>query len=157
MERRAMKASKPTDAQKGIIIKQDEDGAPVAEICRKAGISQATYSNWKREVRRSDAVGDTAPAPGAWSPERLAAPNRLRRQVVLAFKRMKSLVGLKDLRAKDPGFARVWLNTARLAADDLTALDPEAPASLPWTPEPSRSADLAPPRHDRKHVGWGKR
>src|SRR3546814_14875251 len=93
MERRAMKASKPTDAQKGFIIKQDEDGAPVAEICRKAGISQATYFNWKREVRRSDAVGDTAPAPGDWSPERLAAPNRLRRQVELAFKRMKSLVG----------------------------------------------------------------
>src|SRR3546814_4551148 len=147
MERRAMKASKPTDAQKGFIIKQDEDGAPVAEICRKAGISQATYFNWKREVRRSDAVGDTAPAPGDWSPERLAAPNRLRRQVELAFKRMKSLVGLKDLRAKDPDFARLWINTARLAEDDLPALDPEAPDPLPWPPDPSRSPDLAPRRH----------
>jgi putative transposase len=29
------------------IIKQGEDGTPVAEICRKAGISQATYFNWK--------------------------------------------------------------------------------------------------------------
>src|SRR3546814_2166324 len=103
--------------------------------------SDLTYFNWKREVRRSDAVGDTAPAPGDWSPERLAAPNRLRRQVELAFKRMKSLVGLKDLRAKDPDFARLWINTARLAEDDLPALDPEAPDSLPWPPEPSRSAD----------------
>src|SRR3546814_358245 len=60
---------------------------------------------------------------------------------------MKSLVGLKDLRAKDPDFARLWINTARLAEDDLPALDPEAPDSLPWPPEPSRSADLAPRRH----------
>ena len=31
------------DAQKPFIIKQGEDGMPVAEICRKAGISRATY------------------------------------------------------------------------------------------------------------------
>jgi hypothetical protein len=43
-----MKASQFTDAQKAFIIKQGEDGAPVAEICRKAGISQATYFNWKK-------------------------------------------------------------------------------------------------------------
>jgi putative transposase len=49
MERRAMKASKFTDAQKAFIIKQGEDGTPVAEICRKAGISQATYFNWKKK------------------------------------------------------------------------------------------------------------
>ena len=42
-----MKASKFTDAQKAFIIKQGEEGTPVAEICRKAGISQATYFNWK--------------------------------------------------------------------------------------------------------------
>jgi putative transposase len=43
-----MKASKFTDAQKAFIIKQGEDGTPVAEICRKAGISQATFLNWKK-------------------------------------------------------------------------------------------------------------
>ena len=36
------------DAQKAFIIKQGEDGTPVAEICRKAGISPATYFNWKK-------------------------------------------------------------------------------------------------------------
>lgn len=35
-----MKASNFSDAQKAFIIKQGEDGTPVAEICRKAGISQ---------------------------------------------------------------------------------------------------------------------
>jgi len=44
-----MKASKFTDAQKAFIIKQGEEGMPVAEICRKAGISQATYFNWKKK------------------------------------------------------------------------------------------------------------
>jgi putative transposase len=44
-----MKASKFSDAQKAFIIKQGEDGMPVAEICRKAGISQATFFNWKKK------------------------------------------------------------------------------------------------------------
>ncbi len=33
-----MKASKFSDAQKAFILKQGDDGVPVAEICRKAGI-----------------------------------------------------------------------------------------------------------------------
>ena len=44
-----MKASKFSDAQKAYILKQGEEGTPVAEICRKAGISQATYFNWKKK------------------------------------------------------------------------------------------------------------
>ncbi|EIZ77273.1 putative insertion sequence transposase protein [Novosphingobium sp. Rr 2-17] len=44
-----MKASKFTDAQKAFVIKQGEEGSPVAEVCRKAGISQATYFNWKKK------------------------------------------------------------------------------------------------------------
>ena len=37
-----MKASKFTDAQKAFIIRQGEEGTPVADLCRQAGISQAT-------------------------------------------------------------------------------------------------------------------
>ena len=44
-----MKASQFSDAQKAFILKQGQDGVPVAEICRKAGISQATYFNWKKK------------------------------------------------------------------------------------------------------------
>jgi putative transposase len=33
--------------QKAFIIQQGEDATPVAEICRKAGISQATSFNSK--------------------------------------------------------------------------------------------------------------
>lgn len=44
-----MKASKFSDAQKAFILKQGADGMPVADICRRAGISQATYFNWKKK------------------------------------------------------------------------------------------------------------
>ena len=44
-----MKASKFSDAQKMYILKQGDEGLPVAEICRKAGISSATYFNWKKK------------------------------------------------------------------------------------------------------------
>jgi putative transposase len=44
-----MKASRFSDTQKAFILKQGADGMPVADICRKAGISQATYFNWKKK------------------------------------------------------------------------------------------------------------
>ena len=47
-----MKASTFSDAQKAFILKQGADGIPVADIRRKAGISQATDFNWKKEVQR---------------------------------------------------------------------------------------------------------
>jgi len=61
-----MKASRFSDAQKAFILKQGADGVPVADICRKAGISQATYFNWKKrydgllptEVRRLKQLED---------------------------------------------------------------------------------------------------
>lgn len=44
-----MKASKFTESQIAFVLKQGEEGTSVAEICRKAGISQATYFNWKKK------------------------------------------------------------------------------------------------------------
>jgi len=44
-----VKASRFTDAQKAFIVKQGNEGTTVAEICRKAGISPATYFNWKKK------------------------------------------------------------------------------------------------------------
>jgi len=38
--------AKAMKASKAFILKQGEEGIPVAEVCRKAGISQATYFNW---------------------------------------------------------------------------------------------------------------
>lgn len=44
-----MKASAFSDAQKAFILKRGANGVPVAEICRRAGISQATCLNWKKK------------------------------------------------------------------------------------------------------------
>ena len=38
-----------SDAQKAFILKQGADGVLVAEICRRAGISQATSFNWQKK------------------------------------------------------------------------------------------------------------
>ena len=38
-----MKSSEFSDAQKAFILKQGADGMPAADLCRKAGISPATY------------------------------------------------------------------------------------------------------------------
>jgi len=44
-----MKASKFSEAQIAFVLKQAEDGAAVAEVCRKAGISEATFYNWRKK------------------------------------------------------------------------------------------------------------
>lgn len=49
----SMKASKFTESQIAFVLKQGDEGTPVAEICRKAGISQATYFNWKKKFGRT--------------------------------------------------------------------------------------------------------
>jgi putative transposase len=38
-----MNASKFSEAQIAFVLKQAEDGTPVGEVCRKAGVSDATF------------------------------------------------------------------------------------------------------------------
>jgi putative transposase len=47
-EEDAMKASKFTEAQIAFVLKQAECGTAVGEVCRKAGISEATFYNWRK-------------------------------------------------------------------------------------------------------------
>ena len=42
-----MKRSRFTETQIVSILKEGDAGSPVKEICRKHGISDATYYNWK--------------------------------------------------------------------------------------------------------------
>lgn len=46
-----MKASKFSEAQIAFVLKQAEDGTAVAEVCRKAGISEATFYIYGRLSR----------------------------------------------------------------------------------------------------------
>jgi putative transposase len=43
-----MKTSKFTEGQIAFVLKQTEKGTPVAEVCRKAGIAEATFCNWRK-------------------------------------------------------------------------------------------------------------
>lgn len=43
-----MKASKFSEAQIAFVLKQADEGTAVGEVCRKAGISEATFYNWRK-------------------------------------------------------------------------------------------------------------
>jgi putative transposase len=45
-----MKRSKFTESQIAFVLRQAEDGAAIAEVCRKAGISEATFYNWRHKL-----------------------------------------------------------------------------------------------------------
>jgi len=44
-----MKKSRFSDQQIAYILRQAEEGTSVEEVCRKAGISEATYYNWRKK------------------------------------------------------------------------------------------------------------
>ena len=44
-----MKKSKFTESQIAFILRQADEGTPITEVCRKAGISEATFYNWRAE------------------------------------------------------------------------------------------------------------
>ena len=43
-----MRKSRFSDQQIAFILRQAEEGTTVEEVCRKAGISEATYYNWRK-------------------------------------------------------------------------------------------------------------
>ena len=44
-----MKKTRHTEEQIAFALKQAETGATVAEVCRKMGVSEATFYNWKKK------------------------------------------------------------------------------------------------------------
>jgi len=44
-----MKKSRFSEQQSAFILRQAEEGTTVEEVCRKAGISEATYYNWRKK------------------------------------------------------------------------------------------------------------
>ncbi len=44
-----MKKSRFSEQQIASILRQAEEGTRVEEVCRKAGISEATYYNWRKK------------------------------------------------------------------------------------------------------------
>ena len=44
-----MKKSRFSEQQIAFILRQADEGTRVEEVCRKAGISEATYYNWRKK------------------------------------------------------------------------------------------------------------
>lgn len=44
-----MKKTKFSEQQIAFILRQAEEGTMVGEVCRKAGISEATFYNWRKK------------------------------------------------------------------------------------------------------------
>lgn len=44
-----MPRKKFTEAQIALVVRELDNGAPVAELCRKLGVSDVTLYNWKRK------------------------------------------------------------------------------------------------------------
>jgi putative transposase len=47
--RETMKASKFSEAQVAYVLRQAEEGTAIGEVCRSAGISEATFYNWRKK------------------------------------------------------------------------------------------------------------
>jgi putative transposase len=113
-----MKASNLSDAQKAFILRQGADGVPVADICRKAGISQASYFNWKKKY------------DGLQPPE------------------MRRLKQLEDENAKlkkivaDLALDREMLQDVSIRPDDFSAYCLAAVDTLLWEADSGRSSML---------------
>jgi putative transposase len=68
-----MKARKYTEEQIIAVLKEGEAGARVADLCRKYGMSDATYYNWKAkyagmtfsDLKRFEIPGSGKPASQA--------------------------------------------------------------------------------------------
>lgn len=44
-----MRRSRFSEAQVAFILRQAEEGSPIGEVCRKAGISEATFYVWRKK------------------------------------------------------------------------------------------------------------
>ncbi len=63
-----MKKTRYTEEQIAFALKQAETGTRVEEVCRKMGISEATFYNWKKSL-------------AAWAWQNCAACASLRKRI----------------------------------------------------------------------------
>jgi len=109
----------------------------IAETARRRTQRAADKARHKADPRTLAAAGHmmliTSLDARAFPPERLCELYRVRWQVELAFKRLKSILRLDRLPAKDPGLAKAWIAAHLLlalliedTAADLAASSPSA-------------------------------
>jgi hypothetical protein len=119
----------------------------MAETARKTARHNARKDQRRVDPRTLEAAGYliliTSLQATAFPPELLAALYRVRWQIELAFKRLKSILHLDRLPAKDPDLAKAWITAHLLLAlliDDTAA---EMAESFPSGHRTSRQIALA--------------
>jgi putative transposase len=55
-----MKKSHFSEPQRAFILRQAEEGVSVEEVCRQAGINQATYYNWEMKRLKTARSGESS-------------------------------------------------------------------------------------------------
>jgi IS4 transposase len=108
--------------------------AAAAKACAKA--KRASSKNQRRTDPRTLAAAGhvillTSLKPEEFSTKALAALYRLRWQIELAFKRLKSILHIDRLPAKDPNLARAWLYAHLIFALILDSRSAELDALSP--------------------------
>ncbi len=136
------------DLQVQVLDGRDRDRTPLPArlVVLKKTSSQADQARKRalRESQRGGHVNDplslraaehlmliTSLGPGRASPDQLAALYRLRWRIELAFKRLKSLLHIDRLPAKDKNLARAWILAHLIAALLIEDLSPDLRDSPP--------------------------
>jgi transposase-like protein len=68
-----MKRTKFSEQQIAFILRQAEEGTAVGEVCRKAGISEAAYYNWRKKY--GGLMPSAHPRLAAWYARMLSRPS----------------------------------------------------------------------------------
>ena len=111
-----MKKSRFSEQQIAFILRQAEEGTRVEEVCRKAGISEATYYNWRKKY-------------GGLMPSRVcttSAPRKLCRTSIAGESRVKvsTIVSTRNFR---PSKSWSWTKSAALGGTAVFGLPQLAP------------------------------
>lgn len=115
-----------------VVLKKPPEAA---ERARKRALRESQRGGHKNDPLSLRAAEHlmliTSLGPERASPERLGALYRLRWRIELAFKRLKSLLHMDRLPAKDPDLAKAWIFTHLIAALLIEDLSPHLRDSSP--------------------------
>lgn len=127
-----------------VVVRKSEEAA---EEGRKKTLREAARKGHKLQPETVELAGYvlvlTSTAAADFTPEEILEIYRFRWQIELVFKRLKSLLQLDELPAKDPDLARTFLLSKLLAALLLEDLTQNYLAFSPWG-VPPRSLNARP-------------
>jgi hypothetical protein len=157
------------DLRVDIAVRGETFPARLVVFAKDGAAVQAELHRIKRKAQKNQRVADprsrlaarytmiiTSLDDGTYPAADVLALYRLRWQIELAFKRLKSLLHLDRLPAKNKGLARTWLNAHLLLAlliDDMTQQALDSPPCAPSHAPPSGVEVEAPTTRDLCHYG----